>query len=423
MAMWSRYNFVVPTNDGSAFLYNARTGAVARLSSERIAQCDGARELDDEIFSFLLDQEFLVPDDLDEIALIAARHEAARADRTALSITVELTEACNFRCSYCYQAHAKEHLEDDVEERVIRYLERKVAELEHLHVNWFGGEPLIRFRTMREFSQRLRAQAKRHSSRLTQFITTNGYLLTQDVAAELKKMGISNVQITLDGARAAHNRSRPLASGRGTYDRVLDACWFVIEQDIELMVRVNLNKTNVNTIEELLCDLLERGVTPDKAVIHIVRAIDHGNLDASASSICFKNVEFANEWGKILEIVARYGFGTPTIAPVAYNCPFDLEQAVMIGRDGFLRHCSSTDHQIARIGPNGEEVVLNDTYERVKTRRPTDDPVCRVCQYLPLCMGGCSYLRELGQESCNPERYVLPQLVKLYACQEPVSNH
>jgi uncharacterized protein len=422
MAKWSRYNFVVPNDNGSALLYNARTGAVARLSAKRVAECDGARELDDDLFSFLLEHEFLVADDLDEIALIAARHEAARADRTALSITVELTEACNFRCSYCYQAHAKEHLDSDVEERAIRFLERKIAELNHLHINWFGGEPLIRLRTLRQFSERLRTEAQRHGCQLTQFITTNGYLITRDLANELKAMGISNVQITLDGARGSHNRSRPLASGRGTYDRVLDACRYIVEQGIELMVRVNLNKTNVDTIEELLQDLIDKGVTPDKAVIHIVRAIDHGNLDSAASSICFKNAEFAHRWGKILEIVARYGFGTPTIAPISYNCPFDLEQAVMIGRDGSLRHCSSTSHEIAQIGPNGEEISLNETYSRVKTRRPTDDPMCRDCRYLPLCMGGCSYLRELGQESCNPERYALPQLVKLYASQESTSN-
>ena len=422
MAKWSRYNFLLPNDDGSALLYNARTGATIRLDATRVSQFDGARELDSDVFEFLLEHDFLVADDLDELALIEARHEAARDDASSLSITIELTEACNFRCVYCYQAHAKEHLGQNVEARILGYLKRKVASLDRLHVNWFGGEPLIRFATLRALSQEIAAEAERHGCELSQFITTNGYLITAEVAQELKELDISNVQITLDGSRPVHDRSRPLASGRGTYERVLEACRHVVEQDIELMVRVNLSRINCESVEQLLADLVERGVTPDKAILHIVRAIDHGNLEDAASSKCFSNAEFADKWARILETVADYGFGTPTIAPIAYNCPFDLEQAVMIGRDGALRHCSSTDGVIARLGPDGEELDAGMVYRRVKGRRPTDDPHCRDCRYLPLCMGGCSYLQDIGQEKCNPERYALPQLVRLYAQQSLAAN-
>ena len=417
MATWSRYNFVVPKSDGTALLFNARTGELIRLAADRVRECAGKYDLDDEFFNFLLQREFLVPDDLDEVELIAERHETASADGSALSITIELTEACNFRCVYCYQEHAKQHLPEEIEQRILRYLERRLHELKSLHVNWFGGEPLSRLPTLRRLSAGLRSRAEFHGCRLTQFITTNGYLITPAIAAELRTLGISNVQITLDGAREFHDRSRPLASGHGTYERVLAACQHVVNAGIELMVRVNLNRVNADSIDLLLSDLVGHGITPSKAVIHIVRALDHGNLDVSTSSICFKNADFARKWGEILDSVAAHGFGTPTIAPVAYNCPFDLEQAVMIGRDGSLRHCSSTDHEIAKLDSDGQEVDANATYNRVKRRRPTDDPNCRDCRYLPLCMGGCSYLRDRGQEACNPERYVLPQLVELYAMQ------
>lgn len=422
MAKWSRYNFFLPNDDGSALLYNARTGATLRLDAARVGQFDGTRELDEDVFAFLLEHDFLVADDCDELALIEAGHEAARADASSLSVTIELTEACNFRCVYCYQAHAKQHLGESVEERILGYLKRRIPDLKRLHVNWFGGEPLIRFARLKALSRAIAAEAERHGCALSQFITTNGYLITAELARELKALGIANVQITLDGNRAVHDRSRPLASGRGTYERVLEACRYVVEQNIELMVRVNLSRINCEAIEGLLADLVARAVTSDKAILHIVRAVDHGNLEDAASSKCFENAEFAERWARLLEIVADYGFGTPTIAPIAYNCPFDLEQAVMIGRDGALRHCSSTDSVIARLGPDGEALETGGAYRRVKGRRPTDDPDCRDCRYLPLCMGGCSYLQEIGQEKCNPERYALPQLVRLYARQSLAAN-
>ncbi len=199
-------------------------------------ECSGQQDLPDDLFDCLLRHEFLVSDDLDEVAQITSRHEQARGDRSALSVTVELTEVCNFRCVYCYQGHVKEHLEGDAEQRTLRYLDRKLQELRHLHINWFGGEPLSRLSTLSRLSDDLRNRAEQYGCRLTQFITTNGYLLTQSVAAELQRLGISNVQITLDGARDFHNRSRPLASGSGTYDRVLAGCKSVVDQGIELMV-------------------------------------------------------------------------------------------------------------------------------------------------------------------------------------------
>jgi uncharacterized protein len=65
-------------------------------------------------------------------------HEKARATATFFSATIELTEACNFRCQYCYQSHVKSHLDDQVAERILKYLSKIMLEVSHLHVNWFG---------------------------------------------------------------------------------------------------------------------------------------------------------------------------------------------------------------------------------------------------------------------------------------------
>ncbi|WP_026379562.1 radical SAM/SPASM domain-containing protein [Afifella pfennigii] len=417
MARWSSYNIFAPQEDGAALCFNARTGAILRLDAARYAEILREEDLDDDVFALFFEQGIIVEDDTDEIALIEARHEEARGDPSSLSITIELTEACNFRCAYCYQAHAKEHLTEEAERRIGLFLARKLDELSHLHINWFGGEPLTRLPVMRRLATRLAAQARESDCRVTQHVTTNGYLLTPDVAAELRELGIGNVQITLDGARAAHDASRPLASGLGSYERVLAGCRNVIDAGMELLVRINLTRLNCDTVEELLDDLIAHAITPDKAAIHVVRAVDHGNLGEGPASICFRNAEFAERWGRILESVAQRGFGTPSVSPIAYNCPFDLEQAVMIGRDASLRQCSSTDGVIAQIGPDGEEVKAGGAYQRIKTHRPTDDAGCRSCRFLPLCMGGCAYLRERGEEACNPERYIMPQLVTLYARQ------
>ena len=70
------------------------------------------------------------------------------------------------------------------------------------------------------------------------------------------------------------------------------------------------------------------------------------------SSAIFNVEEFAGEWIKILQLISSYGFSLPTLAPIAYNCPFDLKQSVMIGTDGGIHFCSSSDRWMTYVVRN-----------------------------------------------------------------------
>lgn len=417
MTTWSAYNLLEPKKEGGCYLFNTRTGALLSLNSDRHSQITHDELIDDDLFSLLSREGFIVDESVDELALILDSNEKARLSKESFSATIELTESCNFSCQYCYQAHAPKHLDNSTAERIVRYLSKKMQERSHVHVNWFGGEPLLKLNKLRDISEKLSQEAARLNCQLTQFITTNGYLINAELAQLLAKLGIQNVQITLDGDETTHNRLRPLASGNNTYREVIKACTHVVEAGIDLMVRVNLNKLNANNVIQLLDDLLAAGITPDKAVIHIVRTIDHGTCDSMMREACYTNAEFAGLWIGLLKEVANRGFGLPSLAPLSYNCPFDLQQTVMIGHDGSVRHCSSSDGRLATLSEEGEEVEKTALFEKIKNRRPTDDKHCSSCRYLPMCMGGCSYLKEIGQEACNPERYVLGEMVALTARQ------
>jgi len=287
----------------------------------------------------------------------------------------------------------------------------------HLHINWFGGEPLLQLKKLKHMSRQLKTEADNCGCAFSQFITTNGFMITRLVAKELSEIGIKNVQITLDGDKKSHDRLRVLASGAGTYKKVLSACKYVVESGMELLIRINVNKWNVNHINGLLLDLVSNGVSPTNAVIHATRAVNHGNSSDAMSTAFYSTKEFAKAWIEILETISKHGFNLPTLAPIAYNCPFDLEQTVMIGYDDSIRHCSSSDKIIADLTEAGDDTNHRNLYHVVKERTPLDDPQCRKCLYLPMCMGGCSYLEEIGEEKCMPEKYILPQLVLLTARQ------
>lgn len=285
-------------------------------------------------------------------------------------------------------------------------------EVGHLHLNWFGGEPLLRLNEMEKIAGFLKAEASSRGKTVSQFITSNGYLLTRGKVRRLKEMGVENIQISIDGGSETHNVSRGHRSGKATYARVLQACRYVVETDIELMIRVNLTRENSGNVRPLLDDLRDAGITPRNSVLHVVRAVNHGNLSAEEGNKYFTLREFAEEWTRIIGLTMEYGYSPPPISPRSYNCGFDLMHTHMIGIDGNLYHCSSSNALLAELGEDG---VQKNTalYQVVKERRSFQNNECRGCFCLPLCMGGCSYLEESGQEKCNPELYGLEKLVRL----------
>ena len=153
MYKWSRYNFFISENSDSNLLYNSRTGHLIRVSRDRSEQIAKDEILDEDLFSTLYRLDFIVNEMVDEVALIKEENYRARNDRSTLTITVELTEACNFRCSYCYQAHKKQHISGNVEQGIINLIQERCGdELKVVQLNWFGGEPLLRLDDIKRIS-------------------------------------------------------------------------------------------------------------------------------------------------------------------------------------------------------------------------------------------------------------------------------
>lgn len=132
------------------------------------------------------------------------------------------TEACNFRCTYCYEDFEHGHMRRDVIDGVKALLSRRLKNLDWLQINWFGGEPLLAMKVVREISHHVLREVAQCGTRFSANITTNASLLAVPLFRELFTLGVSQYQISLDGDRDVHNRSRISASRQGTFDQIWD---------------------------------------------------------------------------------------------------------------------------------------------------------------------------------------------------------
>lgn len=140
--------------------------------------------------------------------LVGAR---ARSVGSPFSAMVEIADRCNEACVHCYQVQGEKGELDTLQwERIFREL----AELGVLFLTISGGEATLR----KDF---LHLVAYARSLRFAVRIFSNGLRLTPDMAAELGRLAVQEVQLSLYAPHAAaHDAVTRVA---GSFERVIAA--------------------------------------------------------------------------------------------------------------------------------------------------------------------------------------------------------
>ncbi|MEW5784818.1 MAG: thioether cross-link-forming SCIFF peptide maturase [Bacillota bacterium] len=136
-----------------------------------------------------------------------------------------LSEDCNLGCRYCFVARGGRaarngHMSAAVGRAAMELLIRLSGERCHCEVDYFGGEPLLNRAVMQEITAFARQEFSAAGKEIAFTVTTNGLLLTPEVAEYMAQESFAAV-LSLDGRPAVHDRMRPLLRGGGSYRVVL----------------------------------------------------------------------------------------------------------------------------------------------------------------------------------------------------------
>lgn len=186
------------------------------------------------------------------------------------------TEKCNFRCTYCYEDFAAGRMKKETIQGIKALLEKRCADLRYLSISWFGGEPLIAKDIVLEISEYAKSLVFRYPKlRYLGDMTTNAYLLDYKTIAALANVGVRSYQISLDGPREIHNKSRLRADGSGTYDTIWSNLLAIRDSSlpVSIMLRVHFDYDTFKLMEPLIEDIRREF------------------LDDSRFSILFKGIE------------------------------------------------------------------------------------------------------------------------------------
>lgn len=202
---------------GEHMLINALNGLVDVIREKEYALIHDAMEensihiLEENelLFSKMIERGYIVSDDYDEeqvrgdiiSKLKIGQERQCQKSKNAIFI---LTYDCNFSCPYCY--------EQDVASKRVLTREQidqifKIYDNEIERISFFGGEPLLP--DNRKSIEYIISKAPNASYG----VITNGYYL-EEFFELFKQLNWNNIQVTLDGEKEIHDKTRILKNGQ-----------------------------------------------------------------------------------------------------------------------------------------------------------------------------------------------------------------
>ena len=275
---------------------------------------------------------------------------------------------------------------------------------------------------MVRLTKKLQAVCEKFNIEYSASIITNGYLLTEAVCDKLIELGVTDVQITLDGDAKTHNSRRPLVNGGNTYDTIIENL-DKIHGKIGIAIRINIDKENQDDVQKVIDELKERHIYEDVFCYLGLVTAANGTCQNCTCMSSEKYSEFNLDFWLRNDIPLESFYPKP----MGNYCGADYAQGYVIDAKGNLYKCwSDVGIMERRIGTlrewmdtKQEPDITDAQVQRVTAEYmlydPTEDEKCSTCKFMPICLGGCPHSRIENNQLCEQYRYNVGKFMQAYA--------
>lgn len=188
-------------------------------------------------------------------------------------ITLQITEDCCMKCTYCYQHKKSNHkMSFDTAKKIIdKLLNNQLANIHtdkifHLTIEIIGGEPLMEIELIEKIVQYTLHQMiklKHPWLHYTKFsICSNGLLYNIPKVQEFFKKYNNFVRfaVSVDGNKELHDKCRIDLAGNGTYDRIIKTAKNYQKEFGELPgTKMTFSPDNINYTYDAVINLIKEG--------------------------------------------------------------------------------------------------------------------------------------------------------------------
>ncbi len=189
---------------------------LAKLSASQEEICEAV----DEVLDLAAAGQLFTPDQYEnEIRAFQNRQTVVKA------LCLHIAHDCNLACRYCFAGEGEYHgdralMSLETGKKALDFLVKNSGDRVNLEVDFFGGEPLMNWETVKGLVEYGRSLEQKHRKKFRFTLTTNGVLLNDQIL-EFANKEMANIVLSIDGRKEVHDRMRPFRGGQGSYDLIL----------------------------------------------------------------------------------------------------------------------------------------------------------------------------------------------------------
>lgn len=358
------------------------------------------------------------------------------SQRNGTSITLVLTNECNFACEYCFEETERTGFEkkfgedgfvsDFVVNGTLELAKRISKKSDDFSLGLYGGDPLLAPKKTMKIIDLFYNNIKKDDVEFSLSMVTNGYNLTEEVVdylntLELKEIGF---QISLDGTKEVHDSRRKLKGGGPTFDRILKNIQYFVNTykgEFQLNISPVVDKTNSESVLELGKQLKELGLLEKVKFTAVGRDVAlevNGSLISDCHNMTFTDEEYAIFWRDFSTKMMSM-LGIPYLKFINKNlgpCGVAQLKSFTVDVDGSIYMCQgdlgTPNRSIGNVKDKSIS-LFNKTILEYLTHKPWDFPDCKECRLLPICIPErCIRLRMLNID-CTDKQKAMKKAIML----------
>ena len=391
--------------DDSVMLYKSITDTLFELSKNeyriinQFLESGNSKQLSDGIknhISELYLNKFIVENNIDEVELFKRKYLKEITEAQTGTVYFAPSFLCNLKCTYCiigesvnnscHETRMQRHIVEKSAEYV--YEKAKKRNIKKLNVILYGGEPILSWESNICFIKKLAELNHGQEVSVEYTFVTNGYDMPNEIVNEILYLGVKNLQITLDGPRHIHDARRMGAHGEKTFDIILENLYHYCSRFKNVVIRINVDNTNVESICELI-NILEGKELNKHCLLHL-NLVDPSDYSEASGY----NRETIDRFDEIYKHAYSKGF---RVAPWRRFCSISSKMYLAIDPQGNIYNCPNDMDVPEKVIGNvcnikSEDRVKSDLSER-----------CAACCFVGICNGGCQVMRQtsdIGRDYC-----------------------
>ena len=379
----SIFNYVV--NDSKKVLvWNTLRGSLIEFDIDYYNRLKNKKFnlVDKKDFEILKQNGILVADDVDELKnLLKSREQYIKTEKNKITFTIALTQQCNARCYYCYQAcmgFKKTVSNRKNYDKIVDFILNN-SNHKKVKIVWFGGEPLMKIDAINYISKKLSS----HNIDFSASIITNGMLLNEIDINILKDVWkIRSIQVTFDGLYDRHDKRKNYISNEKVFDNLVQCIKTILENKIKVDVRINFSKINYKESEKIFSYFFTKFNKYKNFTCYYSYIVD----DTGVQKFAFSNKEQEEVNKHIFKQFQKY---RKFLLPQRRNifCGAQNHQSYFLDIYGNVYICEHHfwDYQ-KKIGEIKDFVGGSNLEKNVQANLSDK---CINCVFLPVCQGGC----------------------------------